>query len=34
MILDKDGNTVLWETGGSTLAVENLEIALITTLGR
>lgn len=34
VILDKDGNTVLWETGGSTLAVENLEISMITTLGR
>jgi peroxiredoxin len=34
VILDKDGNTVLWETGGSTLAVENLEISMITTLGK
>lgn len=34
MILNKDGTTALWETGGSTLAVENLEIGMIMALRR
>lgn len=34
VILNKDGTTALWETGGSTLAVENLEIGLIMAMRR
>lgn len=34
VILNKDGTTALWETGGSTLAVENLEIGMIMAMRR